>query len=199
MPNPLDAYFMEKDALGFSPATAGKMKDIASSSLVQFGVGAAIMAAPAVAEKIYNAATKRHSYNQMLQQNPELSYARDENPEQFNNFYNSLYRMNPQFARDPVVAGAYMNQMAANPATAGRVVVESTRGVSTSLPSFGDAWRSGAQAGTKAFGKEYDELTHPKNDGAFAEQERRIKGMELQQKERDLMRKQQDFEGGQRQ
>jgi len=160
MSNPVDDYFIEKDA--FLGMSAGKLKDVASSSAVQFGVGAAMMAAPAVAEKIYNAATKRHSYNQMLQQNPELSYARDENPEQFNNFYNSLYRMNPQFAKDPVVAGAYMNQMAANPATAGRVVVESMRGVATSLPTFGEAWRSGAQAGTKAFGKGVDDATKPK-------------------------------------
>lgn len=195
MTSPLDQYLMEKTALfGIS---GEKARELAGSTAVQLGVAAGLAAAPAVAQKVMNAVTKRHSYNQMLDQNPDLSEARDDNPQQFNNFYNSFHRLNPEFARDPVVSGTYMRQMMAHPEGAGKVIVESLKGrEGFSSPGF-DAMRQGASAAAKSFPSAYGQAAAPGNP--FAAQEQRIKGMELNQKERDLSQKQRNFEDDQRQ
>ena len=193
MTNPVDEYFLEKEAFGLSP----KLRDVAQSSAVQFGVGAALMAAPAAAQKIYQAATKRHNYNMMLEQNPELVGARAENPTQFNNYYNSLHRLNPTFAADPIVGGTYMRQMMNNPEAAGKVIVESMRAFPTpSTPTFGEAWRTGAGAAAKSFGKG---LERPDEQDPFAAQEQRVRGLGLDVKEHELSQKKQGFEEAKKQ
>lgn len=165
MNSPLDEYFMEKEAVGGFGGFAQKagraadraaptLGELARNSAVQFGVAAALSATAPVAAKVYNAVTKRHSYNRMLEQNPDLRDMRNESPDsarQFNNMYNSLHSMNPDFARDPTVSGSYMRQMMAHPEGAGKVIVESLRGKPSS--PFGEPFRAGAQAGIKSFGK----------------------------------------------
>lgn len=151
MSNPLDDYLMEKEA---APRPRGDMMQRVGDAALSFGVGSALMAAPAVGQKIMNAVTKRRDYNNMMDQNPELADAKAESPQQFNNFYNSLHRQNPTFAKDPVISGTYMNQMMAHPVGAGKVIVESMgaagKAPRSGMPSLGDAWTSGARAGAGA-------------------------------------------------
>jgi len=184
MTSPVDEYLMEKTALfGIS---ASKAKELAGSTAIQFGVGAAIAAAPAVAQKVMGAITKRHNFNQMLGQNPDLAEARADDPKTFNNFYNSFHRLNPEFASDPTVSGTYMRQMMAHPEGAGKVIVESLRGREGFGTPFGDALRSGASTAAKSFPGAFTDARKPEDP--FAVQRQRVEGLGLQAKERDLDR-----------
>lgn len=154
MSNPLDDYFKEKTAF-FGSGNKGQLGktfgDIAGSTAVQFGVAAGLTAIGPVAQKITSAVTKRRSYSNMLEQNPDLQDFREDNPKQFNNMYNSFHRINPEFASDPIVSGTYMRQMAAHPEGAGKVIVESLKGREGLGSPFGDALRSGSNAASKGF------------------------------------------------
>lgn len=203
--NALDEYFMEKDAfwgaLGkAADRAAPTMGDIAKNTAVQFGVAAGMAAAAPVAAKVYNAVTKRHSYNQMLEQNPDLADARAEDPKQFNNMYNSFHRLNPEFARDPTVSGTYMRQMVAHPEGAGKVIVESLRGREGMGRPFGDVMRAGQQAGQKAFSGTFSEQLKPQPEpDPFGPQKQRVEQLGLQIKEHELGQKQRHIEEAQRQ
>jgi hypothetical protein len=195
--NPVDEYFSVKEALfGLNPGTMGKLKGALSSAGVQVGVGVGVMAAPAVAQKVFNAVMKHHDYNKMMEHNPGLEDIRREDPKRFNNLYSSLRRMNPEFSRDPFVSGSYMGRlMVAGSEGAGGVLIDAARvRPGMALPTVGDAWRSASQSGSKAFGQSMDKAEDP-----FQEQAQRVKGMRLGIEENELRQKQQAFEDLQRQ
>lgn len=195
--NALDDYFMEKEALfgGLgrmaqqAERSGPRIGEIAGNAAIQFGVAAALAGTAPVAAKVYGAITKRHNYNQMLHQNPDLMDIRDESDasaRQFNNMYNSFHRLNPQFAGDPTVSGTYMRKMMAHPEGAGNVIVESLRGVPPS--PFVETLRAGAGAGTKAFSTGIGERMKRRKEGVdpFAAQRQRVEGMGLEAREREL-------------
>lgn len=101
------------------------LRDAAMAAGAAAVLGGGIAMLSGAAQKVYLAATKKSRFESMLKSNPDLHEHQQANPQQFDEHYNSLYRMNPRFASDPVVAGAYMRQMSMHPSTAGKVVVES--------------------------------------------------------------------------
>lgn len=63
-----------------------------------------------IAKKVMLAANKGRAYKAMLQENPALQRA---NSEDSMKYFNTLYRMNPELAQDPVVAASFVgNQIA---------------------------------------------------------------------------------------
>lgn len=52
----------------------------------------------------------------------------------FNAHYNSLRKMNPGYAEDPIIAGTMMRQMSMHPNTAGKVLMEGLESSSRGLP-----------------------------------------------------------------
>ena len=173
--NPVDEYLSNKEAGFFD-----KIKPGLQSAGLQIGTGLAIAALPAAASKIYNAVTKQHHFNAMIDHNPDLAYARDENPQQFSSFYNSLHSMNPTFARDPIVAGAYMRRMLENPAAAGSVAVDA---FSKSRP--GNNLLTGvAGSASKSIADSFREANRPADP--LAAQRQHVDALGLQAKEREL-------------
>ena len=147
MTTPLDDYLLEKQAKGPGKTRFGR---VAGDAAIHFGVAAAMMAAPAAVSKIMHAVNKRRNYSEMLEQNPGLGELREQDTQTFNNFYNSFHRLNPEFATNPTVSGAYMSKMMSSPEAAGQILVESLKSrPQNTMPTFGDAWRSGAGAGSK--------------------------------------------------
>lgn len=130
MSNPVDDYlevtekkaFLEGAARGarraFSPEGLGML---AVQSLGVAGAGALIESA----RKTYMAATKNQHFKKMLEVNPDLGEAQQQDPKMFNQYYNSLRSLNPQFAADPVVAGSFMRKMTEFPTNAGNILVDS--------------------------------------------------------------------------
>lgn len=141
MSNPVDDYLETKDVVSDEPAAVDGFRKCASEKKASFwrGVGQSLIAGGVVigAEALYDAAKaarhagkKQKHFKDMLRGNADLAQGNRDNPNMFNRHYTSLHSMNPQFAADPLVAGAYMRQMEMNPATAGNVVVESIQGAS---------------------------------------------------------------------
>lgn len=71
------------------------------------------------ASKIYDAATKSRDFRAMLSVNPELHDFVKENPNKANSLFTSLRQINPDFSKDPYVAGHYIRQMAGDPGREG--------------------------------------------------------------------------------
>lgn len=140
MGNPVDDYLTEKQAFfggaakgvaegarkAFTPEGLGTL---GAQALAVAGAGALIDSA----RKTYMAATKNQHFKKMLEVNPDLGETQQQDPKMFNQYYNSLRNLNPQFAADPVVAGSYMRKMTEFPINAGDVLVNSLQ----SRPSGG--------------------------------------------------------------
>lgn len=86
--------------------------------------GAAIGGLGVAVSKLYDAATKSRDFRQMLATNPDLTDMHESNPKQFNQMFTSLRAMNPEFSKDPLVAGEYMRRMSADPNRAGGYLTE---------------------------------------------------------------------------
>lgn len=133
MTNPLEDYLKSKETTktaGFldqvgkgvsSDALGGAARTMLPAAIL--GGGLAMLSG--AAGNAYRAIMKGSHFKSMLRANPDLDEANQTNPDQFERHYNALYSMNPHFASEPTVAGAYMRQMSMHPATAGKVVVES--------------------------------------------------------------------------
>jgi len=133
MTNPVDDYLgMRKHAFFGRPA--GKAVETIGQEFVRGGAhGLAAAGALALlggASKLVTAINKHRDFRGMMENNPDLEEYRAENPKQFTQHYSSFRNMNPGFAADPTVAGAYMRQMSMSPATAGKVIVESMESAS---------------------------------------------------------------------
>lgn len=93
-----------------------------------FAGGAAIAAIPA-ARKIIDSIRKRRDFREMMETHPQLHDMHQDNPRFFNAAYSSMRRMNPLYARDPLVAGSLMDKMMQNPAQSGLLLAETMRQV----------------------------------------------------------------------
>jgi hypothetical protein len=107
---------MQNFATGVGNATmAGVGGAIASAAVTGVAMGA---------QKAYQALTRERDMRNMLEANAELAEHHQSNPKGFNLAYNSLRAMNPEFAADPVIAGAYMRKAMENPGVAGGIFGE---------------------------------------------------------------------------
>lgn len=121
MSNPIDEFFEEytpKEGKTKEASFSAMMSQIPSGAAqglamgVTGGVAAAAAAGIGVAaHKAYLAATKQRDFNKMLEFNPALKAQKRENPKMFNQAFSSLRNMNPEFSKDPLVAGQYMEQI----------------------------------------------------------------------------------------
>ena len=89
--------------------------------------GAAVAGAGIAAQKIYDAMTKARDFRAMMGSsfNHDLHPIYQARPKEFNEAYSSLRYVNPEFSKDPMVAGTYMRRtMSFDPAQAGGLMVE---------------------------------------------------------------------------
>lgn len=139
MSNPVDEYLEMREgstkvanqlALPFMKGEAARraLSQVGSGALQAAGA-LGVVGLVGAAQKAYDAISKKRDYDEMIKANPDLIQERTTNPRQFEQHYKSLRRMNPRFARDPVVSGNLMRSMSLNPQTAGGTIVESLRNV----------------------------------------------------------------------
>lgn len=138
MSNPVDDYLesrsgMDKKAFFGRPQLRHAAGRVGIGALEAAG-GAALLSLGGAAMKSFNAIKKKKDFGEMMEANPDLQEFQSQDPKRFQQHYNSLRSMNPQFARDPTVAGTYMRQMSMSPQTAGKVIVESISGA-RAMPS----------------------------------------------------------------
>jgi hypothetical protein len=140
LPGPSYSDIARAVAEGVQRAGAGKRPKTISEGLQSAGVRAGALAGAfglyEAAGRAYQAITKQHDFNAMLEANPELKGEQKRDPKMFNRFYNSLRQMNPQFAAEPVVAGTYMRKMMTSPEAAGGILVESLQATKGVGPGF---------------------------------------------------------------
>ena len=137
--NPVAEYLTTKQA-GFGSAARGFGQGFAeqatskgfggatANAAMGAGIGMGLTGIAALgtmaATKLYDAATKARDFRVMLENNADLAEKHKENPRQFNQMFSTLRNMNPEFSRDPLVAGSYMRQMVEDPMHAGGKAVE---------------------------------------------------------------------------
>jgi hypothetical protein len=81
--------------------------------------GMAIGGAAVAVKKIFDAATKGRDFRSMLENNPDLAEVHAEDPKRINMYFTTLRTFNPEFSKDPLVAGSYLKQMLSSPAAIG--------------------------------------------------------------------------------
>lgn len=137
MSNPVDDALMAKEALfgglwrGIKSQLTGRGGEALGGSLTSGALmasgGAAVAGVGAAASKIYDAITKKRDFKKMMNLNDDLKEEQAQDPKLFNASYNSLRRINPSFGKDPIVSGAYMRKMMANPDAAGLTIAQSVK------------------------------------------------------------------------
>lgn len=129
--NPLDEYFMTKEAFGLGgvgSAIKGALgSDVGKGLAVTVGSAALLAGAVPAAQKIWGAVTRQRDFKEMMSTNPDLVETQREDPRFFNSAYNSLRRVNPTLGRDPIIAGSYMKKMMANRDAAGLILAGSVK------------------------------------------------------------------------
>ena len=162
MTTPLDDYLLEKEANAFTqhlgPAvTAGLGTALAAGAVAATGMAAS---------HIYDAVTKARDFKSMLASpfNRDLHEMHQSRPQEFNAAFSSLRSINPDFSKDPMVAGSYMRRMMEfSPTAAGGVLVEALGHrdrfpVSAISESFMRGGQQGAQSGFLESMKEHAQL-----------------------------------------
>lgn len=123
MKNPVEEYLEDKVAFSFSQL--GQSSSETAQKALLAGLGSAMAAGMGLAaQKIYDAATKSRDFRTMLRENPDVAEHHETDPHRVNLYYSSLRTMNPEFSKDPVIAGTYMRRMLENQPTAGSVAAE---------------------------------------------------------------------------
>jgi hypothetical protein len=141
MPNPVDEYLNMKRKTAAAapvrelPKAMAPFSEVIGRSAASGAAMAAGFGLAMAAGKAYQAMTKKRDFEQMMSANPDLKDAMRSDPKGFSRHYTALRTMNPQFAAEPVVAGAYMRQMSAYPESAGKVVVEALQARKGITPS----------------------------------------------------------------
>lgn len=141
MSNPIDEYFeMKKESTFWQGLTAAGDAAAAGRDVRRAGIqaAAAIGAAAAIpaGKAIVGALTKRHDYNKMMEHNPDLRDMKSENPKMFNQMYTSLRSANPEYGRDPLIAGSHMRKMMDQPEVSGLALTEAMRARPQPMMSF---------------------------------------------------------------
>jgi hypothetical protein len=106
----------------FDAATTLAGKGITGAAIGAAG-GAAVSLTTLGIQKLYDAATKTRDFNSMLEYDPEIAAMHQENPRRVNQMFSTLRMFNPDFTKDPVVAGHYVKTMAGDPSHAGETAV----------------------------------------------------------------------------
>lgn len=130
--NPVEEFLSEKAAAPSTlsrafDAVPGHMANAAAGAVAMGAVGLAGAGIHAAVSSIVDAATKAHDFKQMLQVNEDLHdhYAQD--PKRFGMMFNTLRTMNPQYSKDPLVAGAFMRRMIESPQGIGGIASEALK------------------------------------------------------------------------
>lgn len=153
MADPIDEFlelkktaFLGAGALGSFGKNIGR--NVAIGGAMAAG-GAGVAGLGAAAGKIFNAITKKRDFDKMLEANPHLRPALERDPDGFNGMFTSLRSMSPEFTRDPMVAGAFMNDAMESPAESrGYVALRAHRERTPQKPGpLGDAALSSFQKG----------------------------------------------------
>jgi hypothetical protein len=130
----------------------GKVLGVAENGAAA-GLGATLVTGIGLAAaKTWDAITKHQDFNSMigsdLNQDVKAHYQAD--PTRVNQMFTTLRTMNPQFSKDPLVAGSYLRRMLDAPHAAGGVATEALTH-RDAFPSHGmDAFTHGVQEGGKA-------------------------------------------------
>lgn len=124
--NPLEDFLSEYGHRTKEAGMGEVFRNAAAVAGATAAMGAAITGVTYGARKIMDAATKGRDFNNMLAFNPDLKGYQKHNPQMFNQMYSSLRSMNPQFAKDPLVAGTYMRRMSESPESAGGILTDSS-------------------------------------------------------------------------
>jgi len=120
MTTPIDLFLESKKTAAPLSGMIGRFGRGAATTLDPHNLGAiggqaAIVGAlgglTAGAAKLYSAVTKSSDFNNMLHHNPHLREKLDAEPERFNQYFNSLRALKPEYTRDPVLAGHFINNM----------------------------------------------------------------------------------------
>jgi len=118
---------MKKTAAGPWSNFGTNLQHAAAGGLATAAVGVGIAGVGAAAGKIFDAATKSHDFKQMLSANPDLQEHHEADPKRFNMMFSTLRTMNPEFSKDPLVAGAFMRQMHESPTGIGGIASEALK------------------------------------------------------------------------
>ena len=112
--------------------------------LMGAGLGAAVSG-------ILDAATKGRDFRHMMEANEDLQMHHEQDPQRFNLMFNTLRNVNPEFSKDPLVAGSFMRRMIESPMGIGGIAGEALKQRGDYPESaFGvahDFAREGAKAG----------------------------------------------------
>jgi hypothetical protein len=126
--NPVDEYLEKWAGSWTKPLWKQSVRPALALGAVGAGLSAGVFVAEQGLRRGWSALTKKRDFDEMMHQNPGLREKQRRDPKMFAAFYNSLRRMNPRFAADPIVAGTYMAQMSEEPQTAGNIIVNSLGG-----------------------------------------------------------------------
>ena len=110
MKNPIEEFLSEKRAFGGQQlGQIGKRVGEGAQLGAAFAMtGAATAGIVSAAGKMYDAITKKRDFDNMIEANPHLQVHLEREPEAFNRMFSSLRTMQPEFTKDPMVAGAFM-------------------------------------------------------------------------------------------
>lgn len=114
---------MLKEALPFMGHLGAALAGSAGTAL---GAGA-LAAGGVAASKLYDAATKARDFKGMMGStyNADLHEHYRDRPQQFLEAYSTLRNVNPEFSRDPMIAGTYMRRVMTDmPERAGGYLME---------------------------------------------------------------------------
>lgn len=156
--NPVEEFLsLEKTAAGpglFRRAmnqVPGQMANAAAGAIAMGAVGFASAGIHAAVGSIVDAATKARDFKEMLHANEDLHEHYQQDPKRFNMMFNTLRTVNPQFSKDPLVAGSFMRRMIESPQGIGGIAGEALK-QRADFPetAFGESLnfaREGAKAG----------------------------------------------------
>ncbi len=142
----LSEYGPEEKRAAFLGSVAKHLPEQAALGIATAGAAGLIAGAGVGAHALYDAVTKGRDFRKMLSFNEDLAAQHKENPKYVNAAFSTLRRMNSDFSRDPMVAGAFVRQMAATPEAAFGLAGQAA-GFAARPGAVHDAALGGLQAG----------------------------------------------------
>lgn len=164
--NPVLDYLQEKTAAGFGGigqavgrAAKSPFGQRAGEAAAAAGAVGAVGGGIALANKLYDAATKARDFRAVLESDPDLAAQHQEDPafaRRVNAAFSTVRRFNPAFSKDPFVAATIVRQLAENPNSSGQVAMElaKTRQAADGPMVMGNGMFDTAQRAATLKGKE---------------------------------------------
>lgn len=155
--NPVEEFLETKKTA--APGVFGKAMKALPGSFAGAAVGATAAGAVgligaglgAAVHGILDAATKGRDFRAMMQANEDLQEHHAQDPRKFNLMFNTLRNVNPEYSKDPLIAGSFMRRMIESPSGIGGLAGEALkqRGdyPETAFGAAHDYAREGAKAG----------------------------------------------------